>query len=85
MSDYRAGVMSEGPGYFFVIGPCFLCRELFMFNPELIICPVVNIGYGEEAVTCCESCMKIVNVARKAGGLEPIPILPAAYQPAPLP
>lgn len=77
--------MSEGPGYFFIIGPCFLCREIFMFNPELIVCPVVNLGHGEEPVTCCEPCMQEVNKVRAARGLAPFPIPPAAYQPAPGP
>jgi hypothetical protein len=75
--------MSEG--YFFVFGTCFICKGIFGFNPELITCPRVNLGHGEEPVTCCERCMTLVNAEKVERGLPPFPILPGAYQPAPGP
>lgn len=65
-------------GYMLAMGDCFGCKQVFSFNPELVPSVVVN-GKREPI---CRNCVARVNPRRVANGLEPITILPGAYDPA---
>jgi hypothetical protein len=68
---------AESMGYLFAMGVCVGCRNLFSFNPDLVPSIVVN---GEREPVCL-TCVRRVNPARIANGLEPIRPLPGAYAP----
>jgi hypothetical protein len=65
--------------YVFVMGPCCGCQQPFTFNPNLV--PSVRIEGVRQPI--CQSCVTRVNPQRVANGLEPIKVLPGAYEPAP--
>lgn len=65
-------------GYISAMGPCYTCRDLFMFNPERVPSVVIN-GVREPV---CEACMTKANAIRKAKGLPLLEILPGAYDAA---
>ena len=82
--------MSE-PGYV-VAGRCFICRQVFTFNPHLVpsvpVDPLTQLtpdmgGDPERArrEPLCESCVNEANQGRAQRGLEPIVILAGAYDP----
>lgn len=62
-------------GYMFCTGECVRCRQLFTFNPERVPSVVVN-GTREPL---CKTCVEWANPQRIAKGLEPIKVLPGAY------
>lgn len=73
-------------GAMFCLGPCFNCGRVFSFNPDLV--PSVRInratGMPDPAGTrqpICEPCVRAANPERKRRGLEPIDVLPGAYEP----
>ena len=64
-------------GYAFIMGQCFGCKQMFSFNPNKV--PSIRIDGVKQPV--CQSCVTIANPKRKANGLEPIEVLPGAYEP----
>jgi len=64
-------------GYAYMIGECFGCKQTFSFNPNKV--PSIRIEGVKQPV--CEVCIEKANPKRKANGLEPIEILPGAYEP----
>jgi len=65
-------------GYVFATAPCFGCRALFTFNPELV--PSVN--YNGDRRPICQTCVDRVNPSRIKNGLAPIVPLVGAYEPS---
>lgn len=63
--------------YATVIGECFGCKRVFTFSPTRV--PSVWIGDMLEPI--CRDCVDLVNPKRIANGLEPIEVLPGAYEP----
>jgi hypothetical protein len=59
-------------------GKCVSCRKLFSFNPNLV--PAIRVNGIREPI--CKTCVDAVNPTRIARGLEPIVILPGAYEAA---
>lgn len=66
-------------GYVFCAGQCISCGRTFSFNPVRV--PSVRINGNREPV--CESCIIRANPLRIKRGLEPVEILPGAYEPVP--
>lgn len=64
--------------YMFAMSGCIGCHQLFSYNPDLV--PSVVVAGVREPI--CRSCVEQANPARIANGLEPIRILPGAYDPA---
>lgn len=56
---------------YFATGNCGQCGKLFTFNPHLV--PSLN------NVPFCKTCIDRANPVRIAKGLQPITILPGAY------
>jgi len=64
-------------GYALAMGHCILCEEVFAFNP---VC-VPSIRVDGERRPVCRPCIETrVNPYRKEKGLEPVDILPDAYE-----
>ncbi len=61
--------------YYFAAGHCYGCGRLFTFNPELV--PSVRVEGSREPI--CGSCVGAANPRREENGLEPIRVLPGAY------
>jgi hypothetical protein len=59
------------------MGECIMCRRLFSFNPDLV--PSVRVRGAREPI--CRDCVERANPHRIANKLEPIHILPGAYEP----
>jgi hypothetical protein len=59
-------------------GECVGCKKPFSFNPNLV--PSVRVNGVREPV--CGACVEKVNPGRVANGLEPIMVLPGAYEAA---
>jgi hypothetical protein len=57
--------------------PCFGCGRPFGFNPHRVPSVVVH-GVRQPI---CRTCVELANPNRIAKGLEPIAILPGAYEP----
>jgi hypothetical protein len=55
------------------IGPCWVCRQPFEFNPTTVP------SYQGEPI--CRPCITRVNEQRKAAGAPLWPIAPGAYEP----
>lgn len=68
-------------GYYFATGHCCGCGRLFTFSPELV--PSIRLVEGGPREPICASCIERANPAREANGLEPIWVLPGAYEAAP--
>lgn len=74
-------------GYYFVMGPCFVCGTTFSYNPNKV--PSIRVDREgrpdmrgrREAI--CESCMEEVNRQREAAGLLLHAVDPEAYKPCP--
>jgi len=66
-------------GYYFVIGQCVNCGNVFTFNPDKV--PSVTVNGRREPV--CQACIEFANPIREARGLPRIKPLPGAYDPAP--
>lgn len=56
---------------------CYNCRRLFTFSPARVPVAVVN---GERHPVCA-ACVARLNEKRVAAGMEPVEILPGAYEP----
>ena len=65
-------------GYYCAIGPCAGCKRLFSFNPLRV--PSVVIEGTREPI--CAECVERANPLRAENGLEPIAVLPGAYEAA---
>lgn len=77
-------------GYLIVVGECFVCREIFAFNPHFV--PSMRVRFdGDKAVPdpasprapICRACIAEANRRRKERGLDPHPIHPRAYEATP--
>ena len=66
-------------GYVSLIASCYTCGYLFTSNPSLVPVAVVE----GERFPVCRSCVEQANPERVKRGLQPITILPGAYEPAP--
>jgi hypothetical protein len=64
-------------GYMYVIGNCFGCGNRFTFNADKV--PSIPINGVREPV--CANCVERANLMREANGLDPIVVLPGAYEP----
>ena len=64
-------------GYMMVIGPCFGCGRTFSFHPDRV--PSITINGIREPI--CLNCVERANPIRVQNGLDPIRILPGAYEP----
>lgn len=64
-------------GYVFMTGRCVGCGRLFTFNPNKV--PSVRVNGSREPI--CGNCVAAANPIRKEKGLEPITVLPGAYEP----
>lgn len=65
-------------GVYFVMGPCAGCGQVFTFNPHKV--PSIRIQGKREPI--CKGCIDRANPEREKKGLDPIEILPGAYEPA---
>jgi len=63
--------------YMVATAPCWNCGRVFSFNPSLV--PSLRVNGQREAI--CRPCIERANPIRIERGLEPIPILPGAYEP----
>lgn len=66
-------------GYAVAISPCFGCRKTFGYNPHKV--PSIPIKGVREPI--CEVCVERANPVRIENGLDPIVVLPGAYEPIP--
>ena len=64
-------------GYAIAISPCFGCGKTFGYNPHKV--PSIPIKGVREPV--CGDCVERANPIRVANGLDPIVVLPGAYDP----
>jgi hypothetical protein len=67
-------------GYMLAIGPCIGCGQTFSFNPERVPSSSAITGKREPI---CQGCVERLNPIRIAKGLQPIVVLPGAYEPEP--
>ena len=63
-------------GYLIAMAPCFGCKRVFSFNPDLV--PSIRVQGNREPI--CAACVARANPLRIANGLEPIQVLPGAYE-----
>jgi hypothetical protein len=61
--------------YMTAFAPCIGCKRPFAFNPDLV--PSIRVNGEREPI--CRNCVEIANPKRIANGLEPIRVLPGAY------
>lgn len=64
-------------GYALVTSHCIGCGNIFGYNPHKV--PSIRIEGKREPI--CVGCVEVANPKRVANGLEPINILPGAYDP----
>jgi hypothetical protein len=62
-------------GAMFALAPCVGCGSTFTFNPDKVPSVVVR-GIREPI---CQVCVDAANPTRVANGLDPIEVLPGAY------
>ena len=62
-------------GYVFATSACFGCGQPFTYNPVR----VPSISWNGTREPICRGCVERVNPNRIANGLDPIEILPDAY------
>lgn len=67
-------------GFFFALGHCIGCGNIFSFNPDRV--PSCSAITGKREPICLD-CVERVNPIRIANGLEPIRPLPGAYDATP--
>ena len=63
-------------GFASMLGPCFICGGLFMFNPKTV--PSVRDSDGVKQQVC-RTCIGRANAIRKKNGLEPLTYPTDAY------
>ncbi|MEJ7618314.1 MAG: hypothetical protein WKF30_15415 [Pyrinomonadaceae bacterium] len=64
-------------GYAIAFSPCINCGKIFGYNPVSV--PSVRVNGVREMV--CRRCTEAANPERVRRGLEPIVLLPDAYEP----
>lgn len=64
-------------GYVMAMSACAGCKQPFSYNPHRV--PSVRINGEREPI--CRSCVERANPQRIANGLDPIEVLPDAYEP----
>jgi hypothetical protein len=64
-------------GYALCLGPCYGCGTVFSFNPNVV--PSIRVDGTRHPI--CQSCVNRANPERIKRGLEPITVLPGAYEP----
>lgn len=64
-------------GFAVCMGYCFGCKRTFTFNPNKV--PSIRDPNTGSKEPVCENCVKKANPLRIANGLEPIRVLPGAY------
>lgn len=64
-------------GYMFVLGECWSCGAHFCFSAERV--PSIPIKGVRQPI--CRNCIDLANQKRAVNGLDPIPVLPGAYEP----
>lgn len=62
-------------GVYFAMSGCAGCNRVFSYNPHLVPSVIVN-GTREPV---CADCVAVANPLREKNGLEPIKVLPGAY------
>ncbi len=62
-------------GYMVAISACAVCGQLISYNPDRV--PSIRVNGVREPV--CRNCIERANEIRKTKGLDPIRILPGAY------
>ena len=62
-------------GYVFALSPCYGCGRLFTHSPLRVPSVLVS----GTRVPICQRCVEAANPQRIARGLEPIVVLPGAY------
>lgn len=62
------------------IGTCYCCGATFSFNPNLVPSLPAHMTRTREKEPVCRSCIESANPDRIAKGLDPIVILPGAYE-----
>jgi hypothetical protein len=60
------------------LAACYGCKRLFYFHPHRV--PSVRVDGERQPI--CRACVERVNPRRIANGLDPIVVLPGAYDPA---
>lgn len=74
-----------GEGYAIVMSPCFGCGIVFSYNPHKV--PSIKVdSQGRPSPTgtrepICGVCVFAANIKRAENGLDPIVVLPGAYEP----
>lgn len=66
-------------GYAFMVSPCVGCGRVFTYNPHRV--PSITVRGSREPI--CQACVDAVNPTRVANGLDPIVVLPDAYDAIP--
>lgn len=66
-------------GYVFAFSDCANCGNPFSYNPNLV--PSVRVKGIREPI--CRNCVEVANPIREKKGLEPIKVLPGAYEACP--
>jgi hypothetical protein len=65
-------------GYVLATSPCIGCGRIFSYNPIRV--PSYRAPDGDRK-PICSACVKRVNPTRIKNGLDPIKMLPGAYDP----
>ena len=71
-------------GYMFCTSACYGCGRVFTYNPDLV--PSIRINSkgqpdpSGQREPICEDCVERANPIRIKNGLEPIRIVPGAYE-----
>jgi hypothetical protein len=65
-------------GYMLAVGACIGCSRTFSFNPNKVPSSSAITGKREPI---CQVCVERLNPIRISKGLQPIVILPGAYEP----
>lgn len=63
--------------YMICTGECVHCHKLFSFNPDRV--PSVRVPSTGTKEPICQECVAWANPLRIAKGLQPIQVLPGAY------
>jgi hypothetical protein len=64
-------------GFVFVTAACVGCKQIISFNPHKV--PSIRIQGEKQPV--CQTCIEAANPQRIKNGLDPVKILPGAYEP----
>ena len=63
-----------------VLGPCFVCKRPFTFNPHTVPSYPVVESDPSTREPICSTCIEIVNARRIENGLEPWKVYPDSYE-----